>query len=167
MKHILLFVALCILVCSCEKQDERTPEIYFEHYYINYAWGTNYQHWIINDEGTVLTFRKNAVPSKNNPDMNSIAIPFDSVIYNIDKSELANYTSLIKQASEGRLDSIVMHRADFGTTGFYCYVNGGDKENSRIVLSVMSDPLDIINQDASAVKIDNWLKDINMRIINQ
>jgi hypothetical protein len=114
MKYILLFVALCILECSCEKQYERTPEI-----------------------------------------------------YNIDKSELAKYTSLIKQASEGRLESIVMHRADFGTTGFYCYVNGADKENSRIVLSVMSDPLDIINQDASAVKIDNWLKDINMRIINQ
>lgn len=121
---------------------------------------------MIDDEGNVRTnHKKDSGVLINTSDPNKEIVLFDSIIYHIDKLELGKYIALIELASKGRIDSVIQSRADFGSTGFNCFLYN-EKKNSytSILLSLMSDNLDKINVDSNAIKIDNWLKDIHIRI---
>ena len=172
MKRLIFLFSFLTLVAACQKEsnkDLNSQRIYFEHYAINYAWGLSYVHWIIDNEGNVLTNRKKEVVIwNNNEEMNEGIIKFDSVIYKIDKNELEQYVSLIEAASKGQIDSSEQHRADFGKTVYNCYYY--DKQGSAyraILLSEMSDMIDKSNLDNNAIKIDNWLKCIHGKIYSK
>jgi len=53
----LAVVIFSIGLAACEKENNEAfynQKIYFEHCYINSAWGLHYIHWIIDNEGNVL-----------------------------------------------------------------------------------------------------------------
>jgi hypothetical protein len=172
MKKLIFLFSFLVQLAACQKasdKDQNSQRVYFEHYAINYAWGLSYVHWIIDNEGNVLTNRKKEVVIWiNKKEMNEGIIKFDSVIYKIDKTELQQYVSMIEAASKGQIDSSEQHRADFGKTVFNCYYY--DKQGSgyrTIILSEMSDNMDKSNLNNSAVKIDNWLKSIHAKIYSK
>ena len=164
-KRIFILLICAFLLISCEKDSNDDHKVYFEHYAINYAWGFSYVHWIIDNEGNVLTNRKNDSFISFSDNLSYAKILFDSVIYKIDKQELEQYVALIEPASKGELDSIPRSRADFGGTVFNCFLyNNINNSYKTILLSQMSDVMDIINTDSSAKKIDKWLIDIHQKI---
>ena len=78
---------------------------------------------------------------------------------------LEQYIALIEPASKGKLDTIPQSRADFGGTAFNCFLyNKTNDSYITVILSYMSDNMDILNNDSSALKIDNWLKNIHNKI---
>ena len=167
MKTILILIPTSLFILSCEKKENgEQHKVYFEHYAINYAWGYSHVHWVIDDEGNVRTLHKkdsDVQLSSNN--INTATTVFDSIIYNIDKTELEQYIALILPAAKGDIDSIIQSRADFGTTVFNCFwYKEMTNTYTTITLSQMSDNLDKINIDSNAVKIDTWLKGIHSKI---
>jgi hypothetical protein len=167
MKALIILISSALLLLSCEKKgNEEQHRVYFEHYAMNYAWGFSYVHWVIDDEGKVLTNRKkisDIVLNSNN--INSATIVFDSILYKIDRNELEQYIALILPAANGEIVSTVQARADFGNTVFNCFwYKEMTSTYATILLSQMSDNLDKINVDSNAVKIDKWLKEIHSKI---
>ncbi len=165
--------AILILVLSaCTKKyieiyppASQVQKIYFEHYVINYAWGLNYLHWVIDNEGKVrINHKRDSIIWINEKELNTYITKFDSVVYQVDKNELNKYVALIESAATGRIDSIQMHRADFGSTGYNCFwYNKTTKSYSSILLSMMSDPMDKTNMNTHAAEIDNWLKQVQTK----
>ena len=168
MRNISILIISSILFIACEKEANNENRIYFEHFYINYAWGFSYVHWIIDDEGNVLTNRNNdSYIDINSIGLNNAKILFDSIIYKVNKQELEQYIGLIESASKGKLDSIDQYRADFGGSVFNCFsYDNSNNSYTKILLSYMSDTMDIFNTDSSAIKIDNWLKSIHIKIFS-
>lgn len=166
MKKISLTIILSFILISCEKNSNNDHRIYFEHDAINYAWGFSYVHWIIDDEGNVLTNRDNdSFIDLSYNGLSYAKVLFDSTIYQIDKQEFEQYVALIEPASKGNMDSIPQYRADFGGTAFNCFLyDNTNNLYTTILLSYMSDVMDIFNTDSSAIKIDNWLKSIHQKI---
>jgi hypothetical protein len=162
-------VIFCLFSCSEDENNPSVQKIFFEHYAINNAWGLSYAHWIIDNEGNVRINHKNdSVIWLNYNDLNDNLRFFDSVVYTLDKSEIRQYINMIEEASAGKIDSIQVIRADFGTTVFNCFWY--DKTKNRydvILLSRMSDSDDKNNTDSSAVKIDTWLKNIHSKIYSE
>jgi hypothetical protein len=152
-----------IIACTEDEKFQPNQQIYFEHYEINYAWGLNYVHWIIDDKGNVrLNKKKDSLVWINYNELNNSIRYFDSVVYKIDEPEFRKYVSLIEAASKGKIDSIHVIRADFGTTVYNCFwYNISGSQNKRIVISRMSDLGDEKNLDSKAIEIDSWLKNIN------
>jgi len=130
---------------------------------INYAWGINYTHWIIDDMGNVRINRKrDSIVWIKSSDLNNYVNYFDSIIYKVDKAELTQYINLIESASKGKVDTTIQHRADFGGIEYNCYWYDKSKNVYRTVaLSNMSDNYDLKNTDNNAILIDTWLKGLN------
>jgi hypothetical protein len=168
MRNISILIIFLFLVIACEKNTRNENRIYFEHYAINYAWAFSYVHWIIDDEGNVLTNRNNdSYIDINSIGLNNAKILFDSIIYKVNKQELEQYIALIEPATTGVLDSIPQYRRDFGGTVFNCFsYDNSNNIYTKILLSYMSDTMDIFNTDSSAIKIDNWLKSIHIKIFS-
>ena len=165
MKRIIFLLFCAFALISCEKDSNVDHKVYFEYYAINYAREISNVHWIINNEGNVLTNRKKDSFISLNDNLSYANILFDSVIYKIKKQELEHYVALIEPASKGELDTISRSRADFGGTAFNCFLhNNINSPYKTILVSYMGDAMDIINTDSSAKKIDEWLKDIHRKI---
>ena len=168
-KHGSLYVFILFVFFACKKKDNpETPaqKIYFEHYVINYAWGLNYIHWIIDDLGNVkINRKKDSIIWIKSSNLNNGLNNFDSIIYKVDKNELTANIKLIEAASKGKVDSIVQHRADFGSTAYNCYWYDKSKNTFRtVILSNLTDTFDQLNTDSSAILINIWLNGLNSKI---
>ena len=158
---ILLFIVPLLVVGTnaCEKLDKDNlydQSIYFEYYSINQAWGQQYSHWIIDNQGNVLGHHKtDSLIWIDENNINETASAFDSVIYKIELSELRSYVDLIPIASKGQISCSEAHRADFGGIVYNAFYN-----DKTILLSSMSDIEDCYNLDPRAVYIADWLKSI-------
>ena len=163
----LYFLICFFLIISCEKEnisEFKEQKIFFEHYAINYAWGLSYLQWIIDYEGNVRKNKeRDSIIWIDPENLNSYLEMFDTIIYNIDKTELDYYIQLIPNASKGEILEIEQNRADFGGTVYYSFKPKGHTYEI-VILSEMSDIMDKTNLDSSAMKIDKWLKDIQKHI---
>jgi hypothetical protein len=161
----ILILILVIISCDTEKNDKIVEqEIYFEYYYVNFAWGPAYAHWIIDSQGNVrVNKNQDSIIWINPKNLNSYVEMFDSIIFKIDKSDFDKYVSIIPRAAKGKVLETEQHRADFGGYVFNCYTI---YENSykMVLLSEMSDVIDRTNLDSNAVQIDAWLKGLNNEI---
>lgn len=154
---------LVVGINACEKLERDNlynQSVYFEYYSINHAWGQQYSHWIIDNQGNVLEHHKpDSLIWINEYEINETASAFDSVIYKIELSELHSYVDLIPVASKGQVSCSEEHRADFGGIVFNAFYN-----DKTILLSSMSDIEDCYNLDPRAIDIADWLKSIQNNI---
>lgn len=159
------FIILILLLelTGCEKEDRVKLDdqyLYFEYIAINYAWGFQYLHWIIDRNGNVMVNTKNdSIIQLTENDIKYGNTSFDSVIYKVDRKELERYINLIPCASRGKIKCEDRHRADFGGISFSAFYRG-----KTILLSSMSDNEDCTNKNNDAEKIDNWLKELHNKI---
>ncbi len=165
LKALIVFVVLTILT-SCEKEDRVKFDdqyLYFEYCAINYAWGFQYLHWVINKYGYVLANTKNdSIIQINENDIKYGNACFDSALYKVDRKELEDYINLIHSASRGKIKCEERNRADFGGILFSAFYR-----DKTILLSSMSDIEDCTNNNNDAVKIDKWLKELQYKIYSQ
>jgi hypothetical protein len=158
-----IILPLLIMVNACEKHNSNTYKITFEHYAINYAWGFQYVHWIIDNDGNVRIHHKpDSIIWLNEDNLDEKITSFDSVIYTIDSEEFNTFLALIPSAAQENKSCIEQHRADFGTTVFNAICR-----DKIILLSSMSDIEDCINNNSSAIQIENWLKTIHATIYSK
>jgi len=165
LKVIIVFATLIILT-SCEKEDRVKLDdqfLYFEYVAINYAWGFQYLHWIIDRTGNVMVNTKNdSIIQITENDIKYGNNYFDSVIYKVDRKELERYINLIPCASRGKIKCEDRHRADFGGISFSAFYR-----DKTILLSSMSDNEDCTNKNNDAIKIDNWVKELHYSIYSK
>ena len=164
-KILCLFI-LSILLFSCQNDEtsEENPEIYFEKFSINYAWGLNYNHWIIDNEGNVrVNKERDSIIWIDTDNLNSYKEMFDSIVFKVDKSELEEYVALISKAAKGKVVETKQNRADFGSVGFNCFTKNNHNYKT-VVLTEMSDLLDKKNLSTEAEKIAIWLKELNLKM---
>jgi hypothetical protein len=165
LEFIIKLVAISILsgLVTCEKETSNNQNIYFEYYYINYAWGLQYLHWVIDNEGNVLISRNvDSIIWIKEDGIDKYISFFDSVVYKVDLKELIYYIDLIPSAAKGQIICEDRNRADFGGTVFNCFYN-----DKVILLSSMSDIEDCSNKNMDAIRIDNWLKNIHTKIYSK
>jgi len=162
----LAVVIFSIGLAACEKENNEAfynQKIYFEHCYINSAWGLHYIHWIIDNEGNVrINSKADSLIWINENNLDNIDNSFDSVIYNVGLDELNKYIDLIPMAKNGKIVCKSQSRDDFGGTEYNCFYCG-----KIILISSMSDIEDCLNKNRKAIKIDDWLKNINREIYSK
>ncbi len=165
LKSILVFTALTTLI-SCEQEDRVKLDIqylYFEYVAINYAWGLQYVHWVIERNGNVLANTKNdSIIQITERDIKYGNTCFDSVIYKVNRKELENYINLIPSASRGKIKCEDRNRADFGGISFSAFYR-----DKTILLSSMSDIEDCTNRNNNAAEIEHWLKELHNNIYSK
>ncbi|QCX39837.1 hypothetical protein FF125_15835 [Aureibaculum algae] len=164
-KILCLFI-LSILLFSCQNDEtsEENQEIYFEKFSVNYAWGLNYNHWIIDNEGNVrVNKERDSIIWIDTDNLNSYKEMFDSIVFKVDKSELEEYVALISKAAKGKVVETKQNRADFGSVGFNCFTKNNHNYKT-VVLTEMSDLLDKKNLSTEAEKIAIWLKELNLKM---
>ncbi len=165
-KQIIVIFLLLVSLTGCERDnrlDNENPQIiYFEHLAMTFNHFT-YLHWIIDNEGNVrIHHNPDSVFFIDVNNLNKSISYFDSIVYETNIDEFTLYKNMISKITNESIDSIPQNRADFGFSDFYCY-NG----NKDIILSSMSDVVDCVNSDTNAIKMDNWLKSIHMKIYSK
>jgi hypothetical protein len=171
---------LCILAnCTAPPRNAHETDtidqpIIFQQSFINNAWGHQNRGWFIDGYGAMKTYDVRDVESwrpveRSGPDSGYISKEAlladseiaDSVIYEIPIAELRKYYSLIKDASDGELSERRRAAYDAGMVQFTCYIWDVNKEMYKAVLLSLSGDWEQTNLDPAAVKIDDWLKDLN------
>jgi hypothetical protein len=165
MKTFAAIVALSVLF-ACDKDDRIKLDdqiLYFEYCAINYAWGFQYSHWVIDRNGNVLAnTNTDSIIQINENDIKYGNASFDSALYKVDRKELEHYINLIPSASRGKIKCEDQQRADFGGISFSAFYR-----DKTILLSSMSDIEDCTNNNNDAVKIDKWLNELQYKIYSQ
>jgi hypothetical protein len=150
-------------IVSCEKSKDDNPKrqlVYFEFYEISYAWGFSYAHWIIDNEGNIrINHNPDSIFSINVAKIDSCLSYFDSTVYKVESSEFKKYSSLIQPAFLGGFDCKLFGPTDHGEYGYYCF-----RDHTYIVLKTLIGETLCSNNDSSAIKISNWLRDINVKL---
>jgi hypothetical protein len=151
---------------ACEKDDRikfDDQTLYFEYVAINYAWGFQYLHWVIDRNGYVLAnTNTDSIIQINENDIKYGNACFDSALYKVDRKELEDYINLIHSASRGKIKCEERNRADFGGISFSAFYR-----DKTILLSSMSDIEDCTNNNNDAAKIDKWLNELQYKIYSQ
>jgi len=164
-KALAIIMAITVLV-ACEKDDRvklDDQNLYFEYVAINYAWGFQYLHWVIDREGNVLVNpNADSIIQINENDIKNGIACFDSVLYKVDRKVLDYYINLIPSASKGKIKCEDQNRADFGGISFSAFYR-----DKIILISSESDLEDCTNKNLEAIKIDNWLKKIHYKIYSK
>ncbi len=180
--NLSLSILLLTLLACTHKTDEiivTPPEIIlpqpglssyavFEKKHLNHAWGHDYRHWIIDNEGLVRTIRnidsvRVGKQSTVKSDLIAYTTEFDSVLFTIEKDTLSYYMSLIVEIENSIIDTIKHTRFDGGITSFDCYnVNG--ETYSNVHISGDTNYERTRNTHHSTSKVLNWLYRINEKI---
>ena len=151
---------------ACEKEDRvklDDQNLYFEYVGINYAWGFQYLHWVIDSEGNVLAnTNTDSIIQINENNIKYGNACFDSAVYKVDRKELERYINLIPFASRGIIKCEDQHRADFGGISFNAFYR-----DKTVLISSMSDNEDCTNKNREASKIDKWLKELHYTIYSK
>ena len=155
---LLHFIILLAAMGACE-EDQLEQQAYFEYFGVNYAWGFQYSHWIIDGEGNVRvsSYGDSAVWLSGGLDPNISR--FDSVIFQIPKAELDSQVAKIWPASRGPVKTTEQRRYDFGSYGFNAFY-----QEKTIPLSLQSDTEDKVNQSPEAAELVLWLQGIREKL---
>jgi len=165
-KCILIALTLIIPVSNSLSQNNiqtnREQKIYFEYY--NYSpWLNKHIHWIIDSKGDVRinsqTDSEILIDSNNIRNYKDI---FDYKIHKVDLKELKKYTSLIPEFSEGQIVCEDIHRLDYGTTIFNCFMN-----EQVICLSRNNEIKSCNNEKVQDQHFWNWLKTIEKEVFEK
>jgi hypothetical protein len=161
LRRILSLLIIVFGIIACDKQSAENQNkqiVYFEYYSLNYAWGFQYTHWIIDNKGNVrMNHNPDSIFWINANEIDSCINYFDSIVYKIEPSAFKKYVSLIQPASQGEYDCRYYEMTDVAETGFYCF-----RDHTFIVLQLTDGTSDCLNTDTSAIKIESWLRSIHV-----
>ncbi len=155
---LLHFMILLVAMGSCE-EDQDEQQAYFEYFGVNHAWGFQYSHWIIDGAGNVRvsSYADSVVWLSGGLDPH--ISKFDSVIFQVPKTELDSQIAKIWPASKGPVETIEQHRNDFGAYGFNAFY-----QDKIIPLSLRSDTEDKTNNSTEAAQLILWLQGLQEKL---
>jgi hypothetical protein len=155
---LLFFLQLFFLSCEEIQPEEKVADYYFQHEYVNYAWGFSHSGFTITPSGEVFSFNKstpwafadNGTISLVNLNKNIAAsVKLDTLIH---KDDIGKYQKLAFQAMSGKLSEPVARGADIIVPDSADPMNG----YREVILSQNGD-FDRYNLSAEAAVIAEWL----------
>jgi hypothetical protein len=174
MKHksikIVLIAIIFLISAGCKKNyviSER-QSVLFQLDYVNYAWGYQHNGYIIDNEGSVLSY--------NNPE--NWSFPDDEfylketqVAENISKcsttgikipgEELQKYTNYIKNIASSKITALKNVGADAGTLEFICYQYSESSQTYKGYLIKMEGDFTCENLNFFSKKVVAWMREID------
>lgn len=166
-----LSVAWILLTgCECDCDDvEKVPPVCFEYHYINHAWGYQEQGWLMDWHGNIWSYDKpddyihgEIGAYLTLEDMEHNLALTDSLIGNVEPSELARYLALIPGASQGQIGDSVNIAADAGASSLSCYLYDHEQGAYRYVFLGMSGDWEQLNLSAEADSLIKWLREFDV-----
>lgn len=170
MKNLYFIFILILLLSACEKKKSfETRKIVFEYDYINYAWGYQHKGWLVDTNGVVRLHQSadehetwkladnSGYISEN--DLQHNYDLSDTVIYNLDPSEVKGKITLLNSISENDLSEKSHPMADAGVGSLYGYVWDKNVQKYKRIFLAQSGDIAQVNNNANAVILKNWLID--------
>jgi hypothetical protein len=170
LKNIILILFLFFFVTGCKKNYVISDKqaIFFQLEYINHAWGFQHNGFIIDNEGSILTYT-NPI-GWNFPDKD-YCLSENQVIQNIGKciksdkkisiEDLQKYTNLINNIASSKVSAQKNVSADAGSLEFICYqLSESDKIYKGYIIKKEGD-YTCENLNFYSKKVTSWLRDIN------
>jgi hypothetical protein len=170
-------MVLSMFFSNCEKENNNNrydminQKILFHYEYVNHAWGSQHQGWIIDSAGDVHCYKTpenwHHCDSSGFIDeslMEYNLLQTDSVCFTIEKTELAQMISLIEEASKGEKSEPKHMRYDSGAQVYKAYrLNIVTNKYESVVIKETGDFL-IENNSQAAEELYNWLYSIKNEI---
>ena len=168
--YIIVYIILTVLSTSgCKKNIviSENQAILFQVEYLNYAWGYRHHGFIIDNEGTVLTY--NNPQDWNFPDKN-FNLSQSQIRENLSKcinsgikipvEELKKYASHIKNLSSSKVTALKNVAADAGSLEYICYQFSEETGTYKGCLIKMEGDFTCENLNFYTKKVTDWLKSI-------
>jgi hypothetical protein len=164
---LLTFIVLSTaLLDSCRKGNiiSGDQKILFQYSYVNYAWGTNNQGFLIDNEGNLLIYNQ---PEKwNFPDKNSTlsqAQVAENLSYctatgrKVTEAELQKYASYIVNLAASKVTAKKAVAADMGTFNYYCFsYSSGSSSYRQVTIKTLGD-FECENLNFYTKKVVEWM----------
>jgi hypothetical protein len=151
---------------SCRKGNGLSSDqkILFQYSYVNYAWGTNNQGLIVDNEGNILIYNQ---PEKwNFPDKNlnlTEAQVAENLSYctstgrKVTDAELQKYASYITNLAASKVTAKKTVAADMGTFNYYCFsYSSGTPSYKQVTIKTMGD-YECENLNFYTKKVVEWM----------
>jgi hypothetical protein len=164
---VLSILVFCIATFeSCRKVNVLSSEqkMLFQYSYVNYAWGSNNQGFIIDSEGNLLLYNQ---PEKwNFPDNNSSftqAQVTENLSYctatgrKVTGAELLKYTGYIKYLAASKITAKKNVAADMGTFNYYCFSYSEESSSYRQVTIKTAGDYECENLNFYTNKVVAWM----------
>ncbi|MBN2697495.1 MAG: hypothetical protein JXR52_01610 [Bacteroidales bacterium] len=168
MKKSLFFILILLIYASCETVDNLPSggqPVYFEYEYINFAWGYQFNGWIIDSEGNVryYEFPEDWKSADRTGFIGQADLAYnislaDSVIKTIGSTELMNHVALIEGAKDGHISERVNTACDAGTASLYCYWYHSTEAACKKIFLAASGDFTWKNESEEAEELVRWLK---------
>lgn len=163
---LLLIIPLFLVSCDENQPEEKLTGCYFQHEYVNYAWGFSHSGFTITPSGEVYSFEKSTpwVFAENGK------ISFESFKKNIEvsvkidtlisKSDIERLQQLAFNAMSGKLSEPVSVGADMGgiTSKIIFQESDDPKFGFREVILTTEGDFRQLNLAPEAAAIADWLK---------
>jgi hypothetical protein len=151
---------------SCRKGNflSSDQKILFQYSYVNYAWETNNQGFLIDNGGNLLIYNQ---PEKwNFPDKNS-TLTQSQVAENLSyctatgrkvtEAELQKYASYITNLSASKITAKKSVAADMGTFNYYCFCySEGGSAYRQVIIKTFGD-FECENLNFYSKKVVEWM----------
>ena len=170
MKQNIFYTVIILLFLSCNKEKyDSIPHGYYTVEYTNMAWGYQYNGWIIDADGNVMSFN---LPTSNwngtdslgfiseTDLLNNIAM-CDTSIEKVTERKLYLNNKLIQGAAMGTLTEKKNTSNDAGSTKYSCYYYDIEMDAFKKVLLNVEGDWSYHNESTEAKKITTWMKKIN------
>lgn len=170
--NLSLIALLAILITACERVYYEGPEdqpVYFEYHYINHAWGSHDNGWMIDNEGSIRGFDHpenyrwpDSTGYLSTEDLKYNLAQTDTLLNNIKSNELKRYTRLISGAAAGNVSDHRGRGADMGSSLLSCYAFDQSTGSYKHVLLSLAGDFEQFNQSAEAEELVEWLKEFGV-----
>lgn len=174
--YLSLSVLILVLFTGCEREYYEGPEnqpVYFEYHYINFAWGSTDNGWMIDNEGNVRGYDHpenyrwpDSEGYLSSEDLQYNLDQTDTLLHNIRYKELERYTRLISGAAEGSLSDRTQRGADMGSSFLSCYFYDHDTGSYKHVLLSLTGDHEQFNQSGEAEELVEWLKEFGVAVFH-
>jgi hypothetical protein len=171
-KFIIGLVFMWIMGTGCEKEYYYGPEnqpVYFEHHYINHAWGVADRGWMIDNEGRIRGYDRpenyrwpDSTGHLSFEDLEYNLSQTDTLLFSLNRKELEMHTRLIGGAADGALSDRTQRGADMGSGTLSCYIYDPATGSYKHVLLTASGDWEQSNQSAEAEKLLEWLTELDL-----
>jgi len=170
MKVRLALATILITLLSCKDNIQITQQrIFFEVYYINYAWGYTNQGILIDSLGNVYNYDLNESQINDwksagedgyisKADMNKNFALCNDIVHQISTDSLQYYVNKIDGAAGGKLSVPVAVMADAGIKQYIAYIYDKKKTSYKKILLSQWGDMQCTNSSSEASELSAWLK---------
>ncbi len=161
-----MFFLLAISSCRKNYEINDSQILLFQYDYVNYTWGYQHMGFLIDDEGTILTYYN---PEEwNFPDIDLVLSEKEAnenierctpAGKKIEEQELQKFINYIRFIASSKVTAVKHVAADAGTTEFICYQFSEDTGTYKGYLVKMEGDFACENLNFYSKKVVAWLKD--------